>query len=141
MISIALIGPDGAGKTTVARHLEKELGLPVKYLYMGVSTESSNIMFPTTKLIHEIKRFTGAPPDTGGPPDPAKLKSEPKSRSKKALWGFRATLRLLNRLTEESFRQLLAWYYLRQGYFVLFDRHFYSDFYAYDIVNKDKDPS
>jgi shikimate kinase len=30
--TVALIGPDGAGKTTVARRLQRELALPVEYV-------------------------------------------------------------------------------------------------------------
>jgi thymidylate kinase len=40
---------------------------------------------------------------------------------------------LANRLAEEWFRQGLAWYYERRGYVVVFDRHFFSDYYAHDI--------
>ena len=51
MTTVALIGPDGAGKTTVARKLADVLPVPVRYLYMGVSTDSSNVMLPTTRII------------------------------------------------------------------------------------------
>ena len=54
--TLALIGPDGAGKTTVARRLAEVLPLPVTYLYMGVSPESSNLLLPTTRLVHAIRR-------------------------------------------------------------------------------------
>ena len=43
MTTVALVGPDGAGKTTVARRLEGALEIPVRYLYMGVSADSSNV--------------------------------------------------------------------------------------------------
>ena len=68
--SVALIGCDGAGKTTVARTLERETDLPLHYLYMGVSSDSSNRQLPTTKLAHRIKRARGAAPDTAGPQPP-----------------------------------------------------------------------
>ena len=66
MTTVALIGADGAGKTTVARRLPDLLPVPVRYLYMGVSTDSSNVMLPTTRVTRRIKRATGAPPDTAG---------------------------------------------------------------------------
>ncbi|MGH3091699.1 MAG: hypothetical protein ACRDOG_05135, partial [Gaiellaceae bacterium] len=54
--TVALIGPDGAGKTTVARRLEGSLEGPVKYLYMGVNPDASNHLLPTTRLAHALKR-------------------------------------------------------------------------------------
>jgi thymidylate kinase len=37
-------------------------------------------------------------------------------------------------MAEEWFRQGLVWYYQRRGHIVLFDRHFFSDYYAHDIA-------
>jgi thymidylate kinase len=54
---------------------------------------------------------------------------------KQALAGLKSGLRMTNRIGEEWFRQALAWYYQRRGNIVLFDRHFFSDYYAYDIAN------
>lgn len=136
MFSVALIGPDGAGKTTVGRQLEKRLPLPVKYIYMGVSTDSSNVMLPTTRLMHKLKRAAGGKPDIAGPPDPNRVKKKPKGLVKRTLAEGRAMLRLANRLSEEWYRQGLAWSYQRQGNIVLFDRHFFSDYYAYDIAQE-----
>jgi thymidylate kinase len=42
---------------------------------------------------------------------------------------------LINQLGEEWFRQIVAWHYRRRGYVVLFDRHFFFDYYAHDIAN------
>jgi ABC-type branched-subunit amino acid transport system ATPase component len=54
MFTVALIGPDGAGKTTIGRRIEHTLPLPVKYVYMGVNLDSSNHMLPTTRLLKSI---------------------------------------------------------------------------------------
>jgi thymidylate kinase len=135
VFSVALIGPDGAGKTTICRHLEKSMPVPVKYLYMGVSADSSNILLPTTRLIHAVKRAAGAAPDVHGPLDPKQVRSRPKALRKRIVSALRSSLRLLNRLGEEWFRQLLAWYYQLRGHIVLFDRHFYYDYYAYDVAD------
>ena len=62
MTTVALIGADGAGKTTVARRLPDLLPVPVRYLYMGVSTDSSNVMLPTTRVTRRIKRATARHP-------------------------------------------------------------------------------
>ena len=136
MFTVALIGPDGAGKTTISRRLEGMLPRPVKYLYMGVNLDSSNMMLPTSQALRAIKRALGAPPDVGGPPDSRRVKPPPKNVFKRILVGVKSILRLINQLSEEWFRQGLAWYYQRRGYIVLFDRHYFSDYYAYDIANR-----
>jgi thymidylate kinase len=133
MFSVALIGADGAGKTTVARHLEAEQALPIRYLYMGVSKRSSNRMLPTTRLLWALKRATGRAVEEGGPPDPARRR--PPARGwRRLLATGRRTAALANRMAEEWYRLLLATLYRRRGYIVLFDRHFFTDYYAHDIA-------
>ena len=136
MFTVALIGPDGAGKTTISRRLEGMLPRPVKCIYMGVNLDSSNLMLPTSQALRVLKRAMGAPPDVGGPPDSRRVKPPPKSVFKRILVEVKSILRLINQLSEEWFRQGLAWYYQRRGYIVLFDRHYFSDYYAYDIANR-----
>ena len=123
MFSVALIGPDGAGKTTVARALVARLPLPTVYLYMGVSADSSNRLLPTTRLVRRLRRGDGRPrgPKSGGG------RSGP-------LGQVRAALRLANRLAEEGYRQLLTAWHRRRGRVVLFDRHFFADYYATDVT-------
>jgi thymidylate kinase len=45
----------------------------------------------------------------------------------------RAGLRVGNRLAEEWYRQWLAWRWERTGAVVVFDRHFFIDYHAYDV--------
>lgn len=137
MFTVALVGPDGAGKTTVSRELVKKLPVPVKYVYMGINLEASNMVLPTTRLLLEIKRRRGGRPDMAGPPDPSKRKRPPKGVLKRALFELKAWARLLNRVAEASFRQMAVWFYQMRGYVVLFDRHFFLDYYAHDIANPD----
>jgi thymidylate kinase len=133
--SVALIGCDGAGKTTVARTLERETDLPLHYLYMGVSSDSSNRQLPTTKLAHKIKRARGSAPDTAGPQAP-KPPPGPASPLKRLRRSTRSTLRLTNRLAEEWYRQLIAMRALRKGSIVVFDRHFVADYHAADMTGE-----
>ncbi len=134
MLTVALIGPDGAGKTTISRRLEHSLGRPVKYLYMGVNADASNVALPTTRLFHALRRAAGAPPDRAGPRDP----SQPRKKSKKwlgrRLSEIKSWVSLANRMSEEWFRQILASYYKRRGTVVLFDRHYFCDYYIYDVA-------
>jgi len=130
--TVALIGCDGAGKTTVARALERDAGLPIRYLYMGVSGESSNRQLPTTRLANAVKRARGdgASPGPGGAVAPA----SPPGRVRRLRRATRAGLRLANRLAEEWYRQLLAEAYRARGEIVVFDRHFLADYHAYDVA-------
>ena len=124
MISVALIGPDGAGKTTIARMIESSFPVPIKYLYMGVSVESSNLALPTTRVVEYFKRWrrkkTGVAPSKTVPPN------RKNGRHKKSK--LRALLRLSNRLAEEWYRQFLSWKFRRQGHIVVYDRHYKFDF-------------
>lgn len=135
MFTVALIGPDGAGKTTIGRQVERTLPLPVKYLYMGVNADSSNHLLPTTRALRALKRLCGIPPDPPGPPDPKRpARPTPRGRARRVLSRLKTTLTFTNHVCEEWFRQGLAWYYSHRGQIVLFDRHFFSDFYANDIA-------
>ena len=42
---------------------------------------------------------------------------------------------MANLIAEEWFRQLVAWYYQACGYIVIFDRHFYFDYYKHHIAD------
>jgi len=135
VFTVALIGPDGAGKSTIGQQLEHLLPLPVKYVYMGVNLESSNLVLPTTRILLEIKRARGARPDMAGPPDPERVKPLPKNKLKRAAVELKVGLRMANLMAEEWFRQAIVWRHLRQGNIVLFDRHFFADYYAREIVD------
>jgi thymidylate kinase len=138
MFTIALIGPDGAGKTAISRRIIESIPLRVKYLYMGVNVDSSNRMLPTTRLAAAFKRASGRKIGWKGPPIPTQKKSAPSGIFRRVLGGLRSGLRLGNRLGEEGYRQCLTWLYLWQGYMVLYDRHFFFDYYAYDIAPQGK---
>jgi thymidylate kinase len=138
MFSVALIGPDGAGKTTISRRLAQTLPLPVKYFYMGASSRASAIALPTTRLISGLRRLcvklSGArlTERVGGWLD----SENPVGR---LVAGLALSVRLANQVCEEWYRQLWAAYYRRHGYLVVFDRHFSSDHFAYDILTSGKE--
>jgi thymidylate kinase len=134
--TVALIGCDGAGKTTVARALERGTEMPVRYLYMGVGVDSSEHQLPTTRLANALKRRRGL---HRGSSSPAAVPSAGvASRARKAV---RSALRLTNRVAEEWYRQLLAVRHLWLGRIVVFDRHFTADYHAADVVAPRRTPS
>ena len=119
--TVALIGCDGAGKTTVGRALERETDLPVRYIYMGVNPDASNHQLPTTRLANRVKRARAGRP-----------------ASKRARRAVRSALRMANRIAEEWYRQLLATFHRRRGRIVVFDRHFAADYHAADVAAVDR---
>ena len=127
--SVAIIGNDGSGKTTIANRLIDAQVIPSRYIYMGLSTLSSNKALPTSKIARLLKirehQLRLSDNSTG---EKSKINAShdlhhggPKRGS---LWKF---LRFWNRLIEASWRQFLSWVYQVQGYVVICDRHYYFD--------------
>jgi thymidylate kinase len=131
MVSVALVGPDGAGKTTIGRRLERTFPVPLKYIYMGDNLDACNFLLPTTRLARALTRARRARLPASGLPD----RSRPVGRAGRVAAALRATAVWANHhLAEEWFRQLLAWYFQWRGAIVLFDRHFLADYYAHDVA-------
>jgi thymidylate kinase len=133
MVTVALVGPDGAGKSTVARRVVATLPFPARRVYMGVNLEASSTMLPTTRLALAVKHARGGRRDmTGrigsGPGDPAQRKHG-------MVAGLRSSLRMANWIAEEWYRQAISAFYQRRGKVVVFDRHFFCDYYAHDVAD------
>jgi thymidylate kinase len=128
--TVALVGPDGAGKSTVSRRLERILPLPVKRVYMGVNLESSRLMLPTTRLILALKRARGRRPVMVANPEPERMPTENGAWNRRAMTAIKSGARMANWIMEEWFRQIVAWIYRRRGNIVVFDRHFIADYPA-----------
>jgi thymidylate kinase len=128
MFTVALIGADGAGKTTIGQLLAAHFPVPVKYLYMGANIESSNAALPTSRLILFIKlwRYKRIA-KRSGIIDPGFVSTHHKAHRSVKYGRIGATLRLLNRLAEGWFRQLISWVYQLRGFIVIYDRHFLFD--------------
>jgi thymidylate kinase len=140
MISVAIIGPDGAGKSTITELLEREpMPAPVKRIYMGVNLEASSLMLPTTRLALAVKSARGRRADMVGPGDRAPATTG--SPARRAVKAGGRTVRLLMWLAEEWFRQMVAEYHRRRGAIVVFDRHFYADYYHFDVSTDDRRPA
>jgi thymidylate kinase len=126
MSSIALIGPDGAGKSTISRMLQEASGIPIKRLYMGVSVQSTNVMLPTSRLGERLKQWKARRVQKLARKVGDNTRPQAPKRSLGAsLW---SAARLGNRIAEEIYRQILSWAFQAQGYLVLYDRHFVYDF-------------
>jgi thymidylate kinase len=123
MPSVALIGPDGAGKTTITRMLQASGSVPFKYLYMGIDIPASNITLPGGRWIARRASSKDRRSEANG----AGPGGQPAGTGSRR-GGVRAFLRLGYRLADEWFRQLVSWSYQGRGFAVLHDRHFVFDF-------------
>ncbi len=128
MFTVAIVGADGAGKTTAARGLIESAPVPMKYLYMGGNIESSNIALPTSRLIFWVKRqYYKRVAKKSGNKDSRFLSTHHVEHRFDKRGKIGAALRLLHRIAEEWYRQFVAWRYLRRGCVVVYDRHFLFD--------------
>ena len=130
MATIALIGADGSGKTTIAEMLLKSPPVRMKYLYMGLNIESSNYALPTSRLIYYMKllKYKRKNKDLKN----VKLKNMSlheldDNRNVDTRNKIGAIARLLNRLAEAWYRQIISWIFQLRGFVVLYDRHYIFD--------------
>lgn len=96
-MTVALLAPDGAGKTTLAHALKDGFILPVRYVYMGTNTGSNTLTLPTTRWltarrIHNSNRIT-------------------------------RILSAVNSLLQQGLRYRVGAYHRRRGRLVVFDRY------------------
>lgn len=130
MFTVALVGLDGSGKTTIAQMLRNHFPAPMKYIYMGTSIQSSNIALPTSRLMHYLKRrrYRKEMRRTGVAL-PEVIASHHLQQARPVQRGtVGALLQVLHRVAEEWYRQVVAWCYQWRGYVVLYDRHFLFEY-------------
>ncbi len=108
--SVALLAPDGAGKSTLAKELTRDAYLRARLIYMGTNIDASTVGLPTTRWLHEQlkSRRNGA----------TKKKSPPRIILKGAAF--------VNRLVEQWYRAGVAIGHLLRGRLVVFDRYIYD---------------
>ncbi len=130
MATIALIGADGSGKTTIAKMLLESPPVKLKYLYMGLNIESSNHSLISSKLIYfyKVYKYKKKQGIKGSlKKQNLSLHSLNEERMIDTRGKLGATFRMLNRIAEQLYRQLIATGYQLRGYNVLYDRHFLFD--------------
>jgi len=130
MASVAIIGQDGAGKTTIADMVLDKLPYKMKYIYMGRNVDSSNYFLPTSKLIHLYKIYKYKKKHKLADNQIAKklsLHEIDQDRKVDTRGKIGAFFRLLNRLAEEWYRLMISKSFQRRGYLVIYDRHFIVD--------------
>ncbi len=130
MATIALIGADGSGKTTIAKMLLDSPPAKMKYLYMGLNIESSNYALPTSRLIYYLKLLKYKKKNKNLKDVNLKnlsLHELNDDRSTDTRSKLGATARMINRIAEAWYRQLISWIFQMRGYTVLYDGHYIFD--------------
>jgi len=107
-------------------------------LVHGRKYRASNHALPTSRLVEYFKRRKNRNPERTA----AWMTRRPDEKTQSDLRGVGcgAIGRLINRLLEEWYRQLLSWGYQIGGYAVVYDRHFLYDF-TLDGIDGEKQPA
>jgi thymidylate kinase len=106
-LTVALLAPDGGGKTTLATELTRRFYLPSRYIYMGSNIEASTVGLPTTRWIQARSM-------------------RPQKAGQMPVWAMARGLRFVNNLAEQWYRYATSYYYMMRGRLILFDRYVYD---------------
>lgn len=137
MFTVALVGSDGAGKTTIAKTLEESFPLIFKYMYMGISPISSSHALPTTRLAGYLRvravRKTIKDSDKHHPEKISMHDLHYRSIERGSIW---VIVRTLNRMVDAVYRHIVSLFYQLRGYIVIYDRHLLFEMAPRDIDSK-----
>jgi thymidylate kinase len=130
MFTVALIGSDGVGKSTITRRLCATLPFPTRHVYMGDNPDSSNYSLPITRWWKARDRRPAvlSPAGPAGSAQAPERPARPASLVRSVRRIARQSLGLLINVLEEIYRQVVARWLVWRGYVVLFDRHFVYDY-------------
>jgi thymidylate kinase len=131
MRRVAIIGPDGCGKSSVVAGAQARLGDRAVTVYMGLNPRSGGATLPTTRIRNRLRRKSFPEPARSARPE-----LPPPSTGAGGLapvQAVRAAARLANRIAEETARHVRIRRYARSGRIVLLDRDFLFDYDATDV--------
>ena len=129
---VALVGADGAGKSTITDDArDRTAAGSGQAIYMGVNLEASSLMLPTTRLLLAAKRARGGRPDLVARLPRAWTTATADAAGGPHRRGHRPDGRVDARGVAPPVRRLRLH---PGGYIVVFDRHFFADYYHTDIA-------
>ena len=99
---------------------------------MGINIQASNHALFTSRMVEYLRGLRRKKAES-----PSGETDSPRGKSGLAA-GVWACGRLVNRLADEWFRQLVSWFYQARGYIVLYDRHFLLDFSLDEIDSTER---
>jgi thymidylate kinase len=115
---VAVVGPDGAGKSTLVSRLPDAIGHPSLVVYMGVNPESTTHALPTMRWAQRRGMAGGLLP-AGVPQRFARRRGG-------ILPELRAAVTYTHRLADLGYRFAAGWRAARAGQAVVFDRYVYD---------------
>ena len=104
-VSIALLAPDGAGKSTLAKSLTNHRHLNARCIYMGSNISCSNVGLPSTAWLQRRKEQTN------------------RSKSTRSITRLAC---FVNRMLEQWYRCAIGTYHVLRGRVVIHDRYIYD---------------
>ena len=121
-VSVAVLGPDGAGKTTLVTALPGALADQPLVVYMGVNRDSQTHALPTMRWAQ--RRLTPVPAvATAGPATSA---SSPTRARRRPLVMLRGLITRVHLLLDQAYRVGIGMRARRRGRTVIFDRYLYD---------------
>lgn len=124
--TVALIGGDGSGKSSVARALVQDPNLSFTAMYMGPSLTSASHLLPTSRLYLRLKRLASR-----GRPEPRPHPDTLESRDRPSTLP-RLIARSGLQLSEVVHREVRVRRMLRRDRDVVFDRHILFEIWPVD---------
>jgi phosphoglycerate dehydrogenase-like enzyme/thymidylate kinase len=127
-LAVAVVGADGAGKSSVIHSLLRETAVPFRYVYMGASIESANYSLPSSRWLTRRKRRLLRPVIRESSPLPPAALMTASMQERLGGTAFIKAAGFVNRVLEEWYRQCVVWIFRWRGYVVLCDRHFLFEY-------------
>ena len=134
--TVALVGADGVGKTTLAKRLCSELGRGARYVYLGSNPAAATHLLPTTRAWLWLRALLGLEAHHSGPPDAQSRRVRPTSLLRRVGQHFKSLAGLALRVSEEGYRFAVVEVLARRGYLTILDRHPYPDYYADHVAGR-----
>lgn len=137
---VALVGADGAGKSTVAARLVATLPLPASSVYLGDDPPKGVPVLITTRLLRrhwaqdEASGPATAQRPTVRPPAPPDGSAHQRSTPAQIREGIRQLVVTGLQMAEEHHQYRRALRQVRRGRVTVLDRHYYYDYYYHHVA-------
>jgi thymidylate kinase len=118
-VSVAVLGPDGAGKTTLVAALPSALGGQPLVVYMGVNRDSQTHALPTMRWAQRWVAPVAAVTSPTSAPSPTRARRLPVA-------ALRRLITRVHLLLDQAYRVGVGMRARRRGRTVIFDRYLYD---------------